>query len=78
MNCSSEEHQLVVLDAIRGLDGIEVLSHEDRTFSMHKHGKIEVRSLAPARVATTCRWPTPPASPASARRSRRTPSGCTT
>ncbi|MEZ5209112.1 MAG: NAD-dependent malic enzyme [Acidimicrobiales bacterium] len=49
VNCSSEEHQLVVLDAIRGLDGIEVLSHEDRTFSMHKHGKIEVRSLAPAR-----------------------------
>ena len=49
VNCSSEEHQIEVLDAIRSLDGIEILSNEDRTFAMHEHGKIEVRSLAPAR-----------------------------
>ncbi len=49
VNCSSEAHQQVVLDAIRALaaDGIELLSWEDRTFAMHEGGKIEVLALSP-------------------------------
>ncbi len=49
VNCSSEAHQQVVLDAIRGLasEGIELLQWEDRTFAMHEGGKIEVLALSP-------------------------------
>jgi malate dehydrogenase (oxaloacetate-decarboxylating) len=47
VNCRSEEHQQQVLDAIAGLEGIELLSHADRTFTMHAGGKIEVLPLAP-------------------------------
>ncbi len=45
VNCSSEEHQQEVLEAIRCLDGIEILAWEDRTFTMHEGGKIEVLPL---------------------------------
>jgi malate dehydrogenase (oxaloacetate-decarboxylating) len=47
VNCASEEHQQEVLEAIRGLDGIEILEWEDRTFAMHRGGKIEVLPLMP-------------------------------
>jgi malate dehydrogenase (oxaloacetate-decarboxylating) len=45
VNCSSEAHQQLVLERIRGLEGIEVLEFEDRTFAMHRGGKIEVLPL---------------------------------
>ena len=47
VDCRSEAHQAEVLTAIEGLDGIDVLAHEDRTFKMHEGGKIEVLPLAP-------------------------------
>jgi malate dehydrogenase (oxaloacetate-decarboxylating) len=47
VNCSSEQHQRQVLDAIDGIAGIEVLEWDDRTFTMHLGGKIEVLPLAP-------------------------------
>ena len=47
VNCTSVEHQQEVLDAVRALDGIEVLDWDDRTFTMHKGGKIEVLPLVP-------------------------------
>src|SRR5690242_9159335 len=49
VNCTSEQHQQEVLDAIRALEGegIELLSWEDRTFAMHQGGKIEVLALSP-------------------------------
>ena len=47
VDCRSEAHQAEVLAAIEGLDGIDVLAHEDRTFKMHEGGKIEVLPLAP-------------------------------
>ncbi|MCX7620557.1 MAG: NAD-dependent malic enzyme [Acidimicrobiales bacterium] len=49
VNCSSVSHQERVLAAIADLDGIEILEHEDRTFAMHRSGKIEVVPLAPIR-----------------------------
>src|SRR3954454_24357615 len=43
----STEHQREVPKAIEGLDGIDVLAFEDRTFKMHEGGKTEVLPLAP-------------------------------
>src|SRR5690606_4231407 len=45
VNCRSEAHQQEVLAAVRGLEGIEILEWEDRTFRMHDGGKIEVLPL---------------------------------
>ncbi len=42
VNCSSEDHSHQVAEAIRNLEGVEVLSVSDRTFDMHLGGKIEV------------------------------------
>jgi len=45
VNCTSEAHQQQVLQAARDLDGVEVLEWDDRTFTMHQGGKIEVLPL---------------------------------
>ncbi len=42
VNCISEDHSHEVAEAIRNLEGVEVLSVSDRTFDMHEGGKIEV------------------------------------
>ena len=47
VNCSSEQHQQRVLEAVRGLAGVEILEWDDRTFAMHVGGKIEVLPLMP-------------------------------
>ena len=44
VHCSSEAHQTQVLDAVRGLEGVELLEWEDRTFALHEGGKIDVIS----------------------------------
>ena len=47
VNCSSEEHITIVTDAIRNLDGVDVLTVSDRVFDMHDGGKIEVLARMP-------------------------------
>jgi malate dehydrogenase (oxaloacetate-decarboxylating) len=42
-----EDHADAVLQAIRGVAGVQVVSVSDRTFLMHLGGKIEVRSKRP-------------------------------
>ncbi|MCU1455442.1 MAG: NADP-dependent malic enzyme [Acidimicrobiales bacterium] len=49
VNCSSVDHIEEVCHAIRGLDGVEVLTVSDRTFDMHDGGKIEVLARMPVR-----------------------------
>ncbi|MFZ4516943.1 MAG: NAD-dependent malic enzyme [Microthrixaceae bacterium] len=49
VNCSSEAHQDQVRAAVEGVEGVEILEFEDRTFKMHEGGKIEVLPLAPVR-----------------------------
>ncbi len=49
VNCHSEEHQEAVQAAIRGLDGVEILTCRDRTFEMHDGGKVEVLARMPIR-----------------------------
>ncbi len=47
VNCSSEEHIEQVCDALRGLDGVDIITVSDRTFDMHDGGKIEVLARMP-------------------------------
>ena len=47
INCASVSHQEEVRQVLQGLDGIDVLEWEDRTFKMHEGGKVEVLPLAP-------------------------------
>ncbi len=49
VNCTSVAHQEQVRAAVEGIEGIEILDFEDRTFHMHEGGKIEVLPLAPVR-----------------------------
>ncbi|MET0882785.1 MAG: ACT domain-containing protein, partial [Acidimicrobiales bacterium] len=45
VDCVDEAHQHEVLDAIKQLEGVELVEWEDRTFALHEGGKIEVLSL---------------------------------
>ncbi|NLD77295.1 MAG: NAD-dependent malic enzyme [Acidimicrobiales bacterium] len=47
VNCSSEEHIEEVCEALRGLDGVDIITVSDRTFDMHDGGKIEVLARMP-------------------------------
>jgi malate dehydrogenase (oxaloacetate-decarboxylating) len=47
VNCLSETHITEVVDAVRGVDGMEVLDVVDRTFEIHRGGKIEVLAHLP-------------------------------
>ncbi|MGV3759062.1 MAG: NAD-dependent malic enzyme, partial [Actinomycetota bacterium] len=47
VNCSSEEHIAKVTEAVRALEGVEIMEASDRTFDMHVGGKIEVVSRMP-------------------------------
>ena len=73
VSCIDAAHGGNVVEAVRALDGVDVDSVSDRTFLMHMGGKIDIAAACRSRRATTSRWPTRPASPASAWRSRRTP-----
>ena len=47
VDCRSVDHQQEVLAAATAVDGIEVLDWDDRTFTIHQGGKIEVLPLVP-------------------------------
>jgi malate dehydrogenase (oxaloacetate-decarboxylating) len=49
VNCSSEDHIAKVIEAVRGVDGVEVVEVADRTFALHDGGKIEVLARMPVR-----------------------------
>ena len=48
--CANEDHGYRVVDAIRAIDGIRVVNVSDRTFLMHKGGKIEMAAKVPIRT----------------------------
>jgi malate dehydrogenase (oxaloacetate-decarboxylating) len=48
--CGDSEHAEAVVRAVRALEGVHVDSVSDRTFLMHKGGKIEVRSKLPLKT----------------------------
>lgn len=50
VSATNVEHGKKIVDALRGLDGVEVLNASDRTFLIHLGGKIEVRSKVPVKT----------------------------
>ncbi len=50
VSASSAEHVARIVDAVRGVDGIEVEQVSDRTFLMHLGGKIEVVAKHPLKT----------------------------
>ncbi|MGA0123063.1 MAG: NAD-dependent malic enzyme [Gaiellales bacterium] len=48
--CADEEHGRRVVDAIRAIEGIRIVNVSDRTFLMHKGGKIEMQPKIPVRT----------------------------
>jgi malate dehydrogenase (oxaloacetate-decarboxylating) len=48
--CGDSAHAEEVVHAVRGLEGVQVDSVSDRTFLMHKGGKIEVRGKLPLKT----------------------------
>ena len=50
VNTVSSEHEDKIVNAVKDIDGIEVLQTSDRTFLMHLGGKIEVVSKMPLKT----------------------------
>jgi len=50
VNTVSSEHEDKIVDAVKRIDGIEVINVSDRTFLMHLGGKIEVVSKMPLKT----------------------------
>jgi malate dehydrogenase (oxaloacetate-decarboxylating) len=50
VNAASSEHGEKILDAVRDIDGIDVINVSDLTFLMHLGGKIEVVSKMPLKT----------------------------
>jgi malate dehydrogenase (oxaloacetate-decarboxylating) len=50
VNAASSEHGKLIVDAVRDVDGLEVINVSDRTFLMHLGGKIEVVSKTPLKT----------------------------
>src|SRR3989442_1250404 len=50
VNAISSEHGEKIVEAVRSLEGIEVINVSDRTFLMHLGGKIEVVSKIPLKT----------------------------
>ena len=81
VSATDEDHLHRIAEAVRGLDGVDVLRVSDRTFLMHLGGKIEIRSKVPLKTrddlsmayASRRRSPTIPSRPGTSRSSR-TPS----
>ena len=50
VNAASSEHGEQIVQAVRDVDGVEVVNVSDRTFLMHLGGKIEVVSKTPLKT----------------------------
>ena len=50
VNAGSSEHGEEIVEAVRDIDGVEVINVSDRTFLMHLGGKIEVTSKMPLKT----------------------------
>jgi malate dehydrogenase (oxaloacetate-decarboxylating) len=48
--CTDAEQGVRIVDAIREIEGISVVSVSDRTFLLHKGGKIEIRPKTPLKT----------------------------
>jgi len=49
VNARDEEHEKVIVDAVRKIEGVRVLHVSDRTFLLHHGGKIEIHNKVPVK-----------------------------
>jgi len=49
VNAQNEDHEKIIVKAIRAIAGVKVLRVMDRTFLAHEGGKIEIRNKLPVR-----------------------------
>ncbi len=47
VNASSEDHAERIVEAVKSLEGIKLLQVSDRTFDLHRQGKITIQSRIP-------------------------------
>ena len=47
IDAANETHQQQIVDRVKQVDGVEVITVSDRTFQMHQGGKLEVTSKRP-------------------------------
>jgi malate dehydrogenase (oxaloacetate-decarboxylating) len=50
VNASSVEHGAQIVEAIRALEGVDIINVSDRTFLIHLGGKIEIASKVPVKT----------------------------
>ncbi|MGH2738923.1 MAG: malic enzyme-like NAD(P)-binding protein [Actinomycetota bacterium] len=50
VNCRNEPHAGEIVEAVRGVEGVEVRDVSDRTFDIHRGGKISVQSKLPLKT----------------------------
>src|SRR5262249_30031614 len=50
INARDEQHGQAIVAAIRGVDGVRIVSVSDRTFLVHLGGKIEIRNKVPLKT----------------------------
>jgi len=50
VNASSESHDQEIIEAMKAIDGVEVINVSDRTFLIHLGGKIEIVSKIPLKT----------------------------
>ncbi len=50
INATSKNHNKEIIDAIKQIDGVEIINASDRTFLMHLGGKIETVSKIPLKT----------------------------
>ena len=51
VDAAGEEHERGIVEAVRAVDGAEVVDWNDRTLAIHVGGKLEVRPKVPVRTA---------------------------
>jgi malate dehydrogenase (oxaloacetate-decarboxylating) len=50
VNAASENHDKQIVEAVKDIDGVEIVNISDRTFLMHLGGKIEINSKVPLKT----------------------------
>src|SRR6476469_1788742 len=70
-NTTDDDHAARVKDALNALDGVTVRNVSDRTSRCTSPASLRLCRRSPCATGTTSPAPTPPASPASAWRSRK-------
>jgi malate dehydrogenase (oxaloacetate-decarboxylating) len=59
IDCRNEEHAKEILNAVRKVEGVRLISWSDRVFLMHLGGKIRIENKIPVNNRNALSRPTP-------------------